>query len=163
MPEKNLILDTTYLLPIFGIEINITFNFKKELRNLWKHGIPGYKIYLPSVCLIETMYKLNREYRNKKDVAILKRYTQILPTILASKVVEIKHPHLIPEASKIAILLRHENFPDLMDCWIGATAVALKGVLLTEDKYLKQILERTSETQNTVVWSWKELQRNVKK
>ena len=162
MSEKNLVLDTTYILPLFGIDIIITPNFKNELKILWKNGIPGFKIFLPSVCLIETMYKLNREYRNKKDVTILKRYPQILPTIITSKVVEIEHPQLNPTASKIAIVIRHENLTDLMDCWIAASAVALKGILLTEDKDLKEILKKIPETKSIITWSWKDLQKNIK-
>ena len=162
MSENNLILDTTYVLPLFGVDIDLTPNFKNELKNLWKHGIPGLKIFLPSVCLIETMYKLNREYRNKKDITILRRYPQILPTIITSKIVDIKHPQFNPTASKIAITLRQENLTDLMDCWIAASAVDLKGILLTEDKELKEILKKIPETKTIITWSWKDLQNNIK-
>lgn len=156
-------MDTTYVLPLFGIDIILTPNFKDELKSLWKNGIPNYRLYLPAVCLIETMYKLDREYRKSKNNIILKRYSEIIPTVTTSKIIEIVHSHLDPMISKIAIALRIANLTDLTDCWIGATAAAFKGILLTEDHTLNNILKMIPETKNIVCWSWADLQNHLDK
>ena len=160
---NNIILDTTFILPLFGIEILLTPNFENEIKSLWKNGHEDFQVYLPSVCLIETVYKLNRAFRKKNDMDILRRYYQILPTVITSKIVKIYHPHLDPTASKIALLIKKEKHDDLMDCWIAATATVLNGYLLTEDVPLKKILRTIPETRNVVCWSWKDLQEFLNK
>ena len=65
MNIKPLILDTTYILPLFGIKIIDLSDYKKISKQLWSNGLKGYNLYLPSICLMEVMFKLNGEYRKK--------------------------------------------------------------------------------------------------
>lgn len=157
MVENSIILDTTYVLPLFGIEVILTPNFENEIKQLWESGISQYQLYLPSICLIETIYKLNREFRKIPRIEILKRYPLILPTIINSHHVQIFYPYIHLRASEIAMTIRQAGHPDLMDCWIAASAVVLEGILLTEDDELKQTIKRIPELQNTPIHSWKEL------
>jgi rRNA-processing protein FCF1 len=159
---NSIILDTTYVLPLFGIKIDITSKFQDEIKVLWKRGITGYNIYLPSTCLIETMFKLLNEYRKENDFTILQRYQLILPTVLNSPV-NIFNPELNTKASLIASVIRHSGHSDFMDCSIAGTAAALKGILITEDKELKKILKNIPETKLMVVWSWDKLFSDKKK
>lgn len=159
---NSIILDTTYVLPLFGIKIDITSKFQDEIKVLWKKGITGYNIYLPSTCLIETMFKLLNEYRKKNDVTILQRYQLILPTVLNSPI-NIFNPELNTKASLIASVIRHSGHSDFMDCWIAGTAAALKGILITEDRELKKILKNIPETKLMIVWSWDKLFSDKKK
>ena len=152
----SIILDTTYVLPLFGIKIDMTSKFQDEIKLLWKKGITGYNTYLPSTCLIETMFKLLNEYRKKNNFSILQRYQLILPTVLNSHV-NIFNPELNTKASLIASIIRHSGHSDFMDCWIAGTAAALKGILITEDKELKKILKNIPETKLMIVWSWDKL------
>ncbi|MHA1522745.1 MAG: hypothetical protein ACTSRK_21485 [Promethearchaeota archaeon] len=85
----NLLLDTTYVLPLFGVDIDLDTDFRKEIKQLWKKGVNNYNIYLSSASIIESVYKLNREYRNSEDPEILNRYHVVLPTIIRSKIVSI--------------------------------------------------------------------------
>lgn len=151
---KSIVLDTTYVLPLFGIKIEISPNFQDEIKLLWKNGIRGYDLYLPSTCLIETMFKLLREYRMKKDFNILDRYQLILPTVLNSPI-KIFNSELHLKASLIASIIRHSGHLDFMDCWIAGTAAALQGILLTEDKELEKALQSIPETKPVKIWSWK--------
>jgi len=48
-----------------------------------------------------------------------------------------------------------------MDCLIAGSAAALKGILLTEEKVLRKILFSTPETNNMIIWSWKDLIENL--
>ncbi|MCK4780806.1 MAG: PIN domain-containing protein [Candidatus Lokiarchaeota archaeon] len=153
---NSIILDTTYVLPLFGIKIELSLKFEEQIKILWKNGINEYKVFLPSVCLIETVFKLLNEYRKKNDFNILDRYQLILPTILNSPI-DMFNPELNTKASLIASLIRHSGHLDFMDCWIAGAAVALEGILLTEDKELEKVLRAIPETKTVIIWSWKKL------
>lgn len=153
---NSIILDTTYVLPLFGIKIKLSLKFEEQIKILWKNGINEYKVFLPSVCLIETVFKLLNEYRKKNDFNILDRYQLILPTILNSPI-DMFNPELNSKASLIASIIRHSGHMDFMDCWIAGAAVALEGILLTEDKDLEKVLRTIPETKTVTIWSWNKL------
>lgn len=159
---KALILDTTFILPLFGIKINMDDDFESDLKQVWKNEIKGYEVYLPSICLIETVYKLLNVYKKKNDFSILDRYQKILPTLL-NLPINIFNCELNPKVSMIASIIRHSGHLDFMDCWIAATAVALDGVFLSEDSELKNILTKIPETKNLAVSSWDNFKKKIKK
>lgn len=160
MSIKPLIIDTTYILPLFGVKIIELDNFKKISKELFSNGLKGYNIYLPSICLMEALFKLTGEYRKSNDVAILNRYSIALPSIKSSNSIHIFNPLINHEVGKIAIKIRHAGHTDLMDCLIAASAVALRGIFLTEDNELSKILKLIPETKEIVIWSWKDLIKN---
>lgn len=153
---NSIVLDTTYVLPLFGIEIKISQKFQEEIKFLWKYGLKGYNVYLPSTCLIETIFKLLKEYKTQKDYSILERYQLILPTVLNSPI-KIFNSELSPKASLIASIIRHSGHLDFLDCWIAGTATALQGILVTEDKELEKVLHGIPETKSLLIWSWNNL------
>ena len=157
MSIKPIVIDTTYILPLFGIKIVELTSFKKIFKELWSNGLKGFSLYLPSICLMEAMFKLTREYRESNDVNILNRYAIALPSILSSKSIQLFDPLLNPEASRIAINIRHAGHTDLMDCLIAASAAALKGIFLTEDNELIKVLKSIPENKDFSIWTWKDL------
>ena len=157
---KPLILDTTYILPLFGIKIIELSNFKYISKELWSNGLKGYDLYLPSICLMEVMFKLTAEYRKSNNVNILNRYTIALPSILSSKSIQIFNPLLNAETNRISINIRHAGHNDFMDCLIAASATALKGIFLSEDIKLRKIMKIIPETKDIPIWSWKDLIKN---
>jgi predicted nucleic acid-binding protein len=48
-----------------------------------------------------------------------------------------------------------------MDCWIAASAVALEGVLVTEDTDLPSVMGSIPETSTVPCWTWTELQQQI--
>ncbi|QEE15675.1 PIN domain-containing protein [Promethearchaeum syntrophicum] len=156
---NSLLLDTTYVLPLFGIEINMDNSFREEIKQLWKIGVKNYKIYLSSASIIESVYKLNREYRNSKNPEILDRYHTVLPTIIRSKIVKIIDPFLNPVIAESSMKIRNYGHKDLMDCWIAASAISINALLLTEDKELKNLLRKFSEFKFKKILDWKMLRR----
>ncbi|MFX0100094.1 MAG: PIN domain-containing protein [Candidatus Hodarchaeota archaeon] len=158
MNNTPIILDTTYVLPLFGVQVLHEPAFQEEMKVLWENGIKDCKIYLPSVCLVEVMYILNAEYRKKNDIDILNRYPLILPTVLNSPI-EIFDSLQNIQANHVAMKIHHAGHPDLMDCWIAGSAAATKGILITEDGNLTAILKSIPETKNTTVLSWKLFQK----
>lgn len=158
---KPLILDTTFILPLFGIKIKIDDDFESDIKRVWKNEIDGYVVYLPSTCLIETVFKLLNVYKKTNDFNVLDRYQMILPTLL-NLPIKIFNCELNPKASMIASVIRHYGHPDFMDCWIAATAAVLNGIFLSEDVELKKILKNIPETKNLSVSSWKEFKMKIK-
>ena len=157
---NSLILDTTYVLPLFGIKIDLSQDFQEEIILLWKNGIEGFEIYLPSTCLIETVFKLLNEYRKNKDFSVLERYQLILPTVMNSPI-KIFNPEINTKASLIASIIRHSGHSDFMDCWIAGSTAALNGILLTEDNELEKILKNIPETKSIIIWSWNTLANEI--
>ena len=60
---KPLIMDTTYILPLFGIKIIEITNFKDFSKEIWSNGLKDFNLYLPSTCLVKAFrsFKLTRE------------------------------------------------------------------------------------------------------
>lgn len=152
----HIILDTTFVLPLFGIEISNPKGIKESLPDLLNPRPNGYKIIIPNTCLLEVMHYLNREHRNTNDESILERYSLIIPTITNSKYVQIVNPLEDQKIMEIGNKLRFEGHSDLLDCWIAATAIHLNGIFLTVDKELAMRIKSLDEFKSTKIWSWKD-------
>lgn len=152
---QSLILDTSYILPFFGIEVaQLKGSPETELCHLFEQGHPDYTLLLPSVCLIETNWKLLHEYRKQRKESILHRYELTLPTFKTRPHLEIVHPFLIPKACQLATRLYSKGLVDYMDCWIAGTAFAFDGTLLTEDYPLaRTILTLGEDAFPTLHWN----------
>ena len=161
MQIQKLILDTTYILPLFGINIKDLARINEGIKLIWKGGIREFEVYLPTICLIEVLFKLISEYRKTNDSTILNRYPLAIPTIITSQNVKLFDPHLNSTASQIAIIIRHNGHVDMMDCLIAASASALNGIFLTEDNNLKNKLKSIPETKLLPIWSWSEIVNKI--
>jgi hypothetical protein len=159
MANKNIILDTTYVLPLFGIDISLNKSSINEIKELWKHGLKDCSIYIPYACLIEVIFKLNREFRHKPDINILNRYSLIFPTIQTSSIVKMFDCFMDVTTSQTATKIREKGHDDVMDCWIASSAVTLQGTLISEDDTLKKILDQIPEFTNIPILSWVEFKK----
>ena len=138
-----LVLDTTYVLPLFGIdvkELSSSDRDSKEFETVWNHGIPGFDLILPTTSLMEVVFKLNGEYRKQQDGAILERYGIGIPTVKQSRIVQLFDPLTSPACATIASKVRLAGHEDVLDCLIASCAIAKKGVFLTEDDDLVKVL-----------------------
>lgn len=158
---KPLVLDTTFILPLFGIELTKPKEIKKYLPTILDHGVQGFDIYLPNTCLLETMYLLNREFRKTKNSAILNRFSRLLPTLFNSKYLKLLDPIQIPEAMIIANKIREAGHTDLLDCLIAATAIYLEGIFVTMDKQLIKIIRSIEELEKIEILTWSEFRKEI--
>ncbi|MHA2031625.1 MAG: PIN domain-containing protein [Candidatus Kariarchaeaceae archaeon] len=161
MVERILLLDTSFILPVFGIDVSFTKNFRNEVKSLLNYGLTEYKLSISSISLIEVLFKLNREYRVQNDISILKRYATIVPTITHSSIFSIVHSHLIPKIVETSNEIRRFGHPDLFDCLIAATATEINGDFLTEDKTLIEVLETNEEKLGIRAIRWKEIKNYI--
>lgn len=160
MNKINVILDTTFVLPLFGIRPSFEEKNINEIKSMWEKGINGFNLILPDVCLIESFYKLNREYRKKKDTKVLERYYIALPSIVTSKTVTLQHILNNVEVAEYLIKLRLTGHNDFFDCIIGAQAIDGKGLFITEDEPLKKAILSLNEEKKIEVNNWKEFSKN---
>jgi len=141
--RRPLVLDTTYVLPLFGIdvkELSSSDRDSEEFETVWNHGIPGFDLILPTTSLMEVVFKMNGEYRKQQDGTILERYGIGIPTIKESRIVQLFEPLTSPACATIASKVRFAGHEDVLDCLIASCAIAKKGVFLTEDDDLVKVL-----------------------
>ena len=163
MNSQVLVLDTTYVLPLFGILPTLGNGFIEELKNMWENGLSGIEILLPDICLLEVLYKLNGEYRKKNDLEILERYTITLPSIKHSQTVKIVDTYKDENITILANKIRTAGHTDFFDCLIGASAINLEGILITEDQPLKDKIRLIYDDKENKMFSWKEFSHSRKK
>lgn len=163
MDSKRIILDTTYLLPVFGIEIDKSEEEINQIKKMWIHGLVGFDLYVSSISIIEIVYKLNSMFRNQNRNEILDRYPLVLGSILNNPNFHIFYSETDLLASEMAITIRKMGHNDLLDAWIAGSAYALDGIFLTEERVLLKILKQISEFKSDLIWDWTKLQKELNK
>jgi predicted nucleic acid-binding protein len=161
MPNQRLILDTTYVLPLFKIQIDLSKDILIQIREMWKNGIENFDLILPTTCLIEAAFKLNSLYRQNQDSNALNQLSRYLPTILNNQWIKLFHPETNITASEMAMKIRIAGHTDLMDCWIAGSAYALNGIWITEDRKILPILKNVLDYNINRVWNWEQLQSKI--
>ena len=160
---KRMFLDTTFVLPLFGLEINASKNpgFKEDFSSLWNHGIDGYKLYLSTVSLIEAAYILNGVFRQSGDIEVFRKYEIALPTINNSPHVELFDSPQDIKSMQYLTQIRALGHKDLMDCWILGSAAALGCIFLSEEKVLKRLVSKDEQLGKVEFWNWKEFKKRA--
>ncbi|HKZ43152.1 MAG TPA: hypothetical protein VJ044_19495 [Candidatus Hodarchaeales archaeon] len=150
----NWLLDSTYILPYFGIEVKIP-GLRDTLRGLLKSGTRDFAITTCS--LLEGKRKANREYLRKGDSRYLKRANSALLAFDKGSIIDIIEPWFTPRASYWADALLVSGHKDYIDCWIAGTAKALRLTLVTEDKSLVELLRSLEGWESLKACSWEEM------
>jgi PIN domain nuclease of toxin-antitoxin system len=137
--RNKLLLDTSYLLPILGIEIKgIQEAFEKIEKNYEKEK---EKLYFTRISLFEALGKISKIAFDEK------RVQQGLQAILESEIIiEVITP---VEAYLSAMKLKKKGFKDFIDLLLFETARTNKMQMLTRDKTLLQFI-----TDNTKEKKW---------
>ncbi len=159
MKITKILLDTTYLLPLFEIK---TEKFSKnDLKRLLKMNV---ELYYNPVSLIEIKWKIiklckrNRsklKYMRKvynETLEYLQTTDELIPTEIITK-----------EISVLDDILFDAGIRDFFDRIIVATAEIFTGVLLTEDEELRDIPMKLDEFRDLLIISWNELQEIMKR
>jgi len=161
MVEEPLLLDSTYLLPIFGIGLEF-----RDFESTFTRMLEDYNVKYSPVSLIETKWAIIRRSKKLKESEkeeMFKNYRQGLislqrdPTLQATTLT-----NEAIEDSSDALLNRHQ-ISDYFDRQIYSTAAFLRCILLTEDETLHDLFNQaSSSTLNTArparVMRWKELE-----
>ena len=132
----NVLLDSTYILPTFGIEVEGLSN--KHLTMLRDAALNGkVEYYCSTVIWIEVIGKVSRE-----GIRIGINLDDILDIALKSLFKSGFYRWIQPndEALKIAFKLRLEGHKDNIDNLLYATSITNNMVFLTMDEDLKEFL-----------------------
>ncbi|MGQ4891600.1 MAG: PIN domain-containing protein [Candidatus Njordarchaeia archaeon] len=157
MPTENILIDTTYLLPLFGIDLQ-QFQ-KKDLEKLLDSKI---NIWFNPISLIEAKWVIYKIA--KKDQVLLNSLREIYNETIDNLIsgYNIKPTPLInSEIDNLENLLYDHGIKDFFDRIIASTAKIVTGVLLTEDKELRTVLVKIREFKDLKILSWKELVKQL--
>jgi PIN domain nuclease of toxin-antitoxin system len=148
-----LLLDTTYLLPIFGISVGLK-NFDKSFGKLLR----SYSVHYSPASLVEakwTVLKLGRKNPERRE-ALFTAYRTGLKVLASDG--RLKETALTNEVvEKVADeLLTKEDVKDYFDRLIYGTAADRGCALLTEDEKLSKLKRR--ETPRPIqLLTWKHM------
>ncbi|MCE4601944.1 MAG: PIN domain-containing protein [Desulfurococcales archaeon] len=137
-----MILDTTYLLPLSGISVDVDL-----LRSIVEGRVPldlnDLKVSLISLFELQAKaakLSIPAERVVKAVDAIERAFTVV--------------PFTIPEIIEISFSLRKAFLKDYIDSVIAATAIVLKEPLVTEDKDIHSIAHVLEEKYRITVYSY---------
>ena len=154
--KNKILIDTTYLLPLFGIEIE-----KFSLQNMqYLLEVDAEVIYNP-ISLIEIKWViLKLTKKNKKTLKQMREtYNETLEYLTTTD--EIKQTPLItPEISQLEDKLNDHGIKDCFDRIITATAKIYADIFLTEDKKLVQQVKTIKEFEDLTITSWQQFKKH---
>ena len=134
----DVLLDTTYLLPSFGIEVEgLSDEHIRALREAWSKGL--VRFYCLSVVWIEVIGKVCREAR-KLGVEVGDVVDLAIRSLLESGVYNWVSP--TPDAIRLAFRLRLIGHRDIIDNLLYATSITRDMIFLTTDEALRAFLIR---------------------
>ena len=128
-----ILLDTTYILPILGLEVKETKHVLSLLSKLYHRGL--IEIYYSSLSLLEAIAKISRRSYDEELVRIG----------LLSIEESFKRIEPGPEDYLLALRLRSKGFRDLVDLLLYSIARNNGLLFLTRDKSLATFLRETGE------------------
>ncbi len=132
----DVLLDSTYLLPSFGIEVEgLSEEHIQVLREAWSKGL--VRFHCLSVVWIEVIGKVYREAR-KSGVEISDVVDTAISSLLDSGVYNWISP--TSDATKLAFKLHLAGHKDIIDNLLYATSITRSMIFLTMDKALKDFL-----------------------
>ncbi len=136
--KYDVLLDSSYLLPTFGIQVEgITNEDLLSLRKIWLNGLVNF--YCLSVSWIEILGKVCREsHKIKVNLEDTVRTASL--SVTESGVYKWINPP--SEALSIAYTLCVKGHKDMIDNLLYATSVVYDMIFLTMDSTLKDFLAR---------------------
>ena len=150
-----ILLDTSYLLPIFGMKLEYR-DFEATFAKL----LEKYAVRYNPVSLIEAKWitlRLSRKSQDQRET-LLQAYRVGLISLQEDKRLQktVLTNGTIEELSDS--LLTQQNLADYFDRQIYSTAVYLESILLTEDEKLYELFKmRGNQYKPRQMMKWKEL------
>lgn len=124
------LLDTTYLLPAIGIEVDLPQDLLEKLFS------SGHSFIINELSLFELFGKASRFMSGKEEIK--ERFYTGMKSILSSKI-DIK-PIFTLDTLPVLLEIK-EKIKDLPDCPITATAMVYSDVMLTEAEDISKAVD----------------------
>ncbi|RLI28015.1 hypothetical protein DRO58_03095 [Candidatus Bathyarchaeota archaeon] len=155
MGDAPILLDTGYLLPLFGVSVDL-----EMFDELFPRLLEEFEVLYNPVSLVEGKWiALKIAFRQPflKD-RLLKAYRLGLKSLLSDD--RLKQTELTsPEIEEVADILLEKGVRDYFDRVVYATAVVHEATLLTEDRELKRLGEAEEAPKPRGVMNWCEVRR----
>jgi len=146
--DKRLVLDTTYILPLLGVEVE---GLDRETIN---YVIKQYESYYPAILLVELNGVIFKEARRRGLEHLPKQVVNGFNSIIYAGVINIIFP--TGEDLETAYELIRLGWKDIFDSTLYATALRLNAKVLTIDENFKNFLKE-HELRYNILISHKEL------
>ena len=131
--KPKVLLDTTYILPLFGIAIDLP-GFEAKFPKLLKKA----SISVNSLSILESKWKALKISEYAPEVS--QSFSEGLLSLTAAGEIEVIQFHL-PRIDLVATSL-YATHKDYFDCSIASTAILFTDFLLTEDEALISLVNR---------------------
>lgn len=152
MTYYRVLLDTSYLLPMFGLEVDIAPS--EEINDLIASLTEGDgEIHVQDLSALEAYGKTVRiAEKTKIEEGKLLAAQGYIDFLSDQTMIHYSFSNFVvfQEAQKI-----REKHRDLFDCFIFGTACAYNLLLVTEDKFAHNNITTTT------VWDWKTLKKKI--
>ncbi len=152
-----LLLDTTYVLPIFGLQTDL-----KDFEKTFPKMLGAHSVSFNPIALVESKWiilKLARRDPSKRDV-LLEAYRAGLKTLWGDR--RLRQTALTDEAvEEVADALQREGLRDYFDRLTYATAVHMKCSFLTEDEELHKLGDSSSVPKPRRIVRWEKLVKEL--
>lgn len=154
---NGILLDTSYLLPILGIKVNL-----EDYDETFPLLLARFNVFYNPVSLVEAKWIALKRYRKTGNTRILKRFSEGVESIILDDRLKetILTNSLIEETSDK--LLVEKNVRDYFDRIIYATAAAHRLTLLTEDENLHKTSLTQQEMNPPKKTSWNQIKTHLK-
>jgi len=138
--KYKILLDSTYILPILGIEVEDIEEILTTLRELSRNGKAIF--YYTEFNIIEILGKISRE---DYDPNIVSKGLSIIQE-------EFKLTNPTTEGYIKAIELKKKGFKDLIDLLLYTTSTTRNLIFLTRDKPLIEFLKNSREDIENIIY-----------
>ena len=135
----NCFLDTTYLMPLFQLDITIE-GFEEEFHEIFQSG-RFYFLFSP-VSILEIKWQIIKLSKSGHSIDELeKASSRALRTI--QKTEQFKLVNFVDEAiNSVSFELRKQGHNDLFDTIILGSALSTAAIFVTEDEPLRKVLKK---------------------
>ena len=155
----NIVFDTTYILPIYGITVDQIKALDQDLSRLLNGKYPTLNLFLPSICTLEAMQQVIKEYKRQNDPKILERYSYATDALTANQFLSILNPLITLKMNLISMRLLSSGHKDIYDCLIAGCALSFDSIFVTEDNPLKKKMLDLKEHEDRVIITWNQFKK----
>lgn len=159
MARPRILLDTVYLLPVFGVDVGL-----EGYGDLFPRLLEEFHVYYTPLSLVEAKWVILKLSKARPELShrLLDEYRRGLEALLSDdRLGETVVTNGVIE--EVADYLLEEGLRDYFDRMIYATAYYYNAMLLTEDRELKAIGERVANYRLAGLIGWADIKNTLGK
>ncbi len=159
MAKSRILLDTMYLLPVFGVDVGL-----EAYGDLFPRLLEEFHVYYTPLSLVEAKWVILKLSKAKRELSqrLLDEYRKGLEALLSdNRLRETVVTNGVIE--EVADYLLELGLRDYFDRMIYATAYYYNAMLLTEDRELRAVSERVADYRLAGIIGWADIKNTFGK